>query len=267
MFQPLGRIPAGSKTDSNELQFTFCRSEFKVREGSSMVTKKLFLEVCVDSVQGAIIAEQAGADRIELCAALETGGVTPSTPLLRAVRSSTRIPLVVLVRSRPGDFFYDDADRAIMLEEIETAIDNGASAVALGGIQANRQLDWMWLETVRHRFPDSELVIHRAFDVVHDKIDTAKRLIDLGYQRILTSGGPSHAMDGLDKLRELIEFAKDRIEILPAGGVQSSNAMTIASETGCTQIHGSFRDPGLFNDAFETRLPRADWIRDVAQGG
>ena len=199
------------------------------------------LEVCVDTIQAAKLAEIAGADRIELCSALDLGGVTPSGAFIRAVRQSTKLPLIVLIRCRAGDFEFDDMECELMCEEATQAIELGANGIAIGGLTATQELHIPFLKSIAERRSDCQLVIHRAFDSVRNPESALEQLIDMGFTRILTSGGPDKAIDGLAELRKLVDQAKGRIEILPAGGISDANAEKIIELTGVTQLHGSFR--------------------------
>ena len=201
------------------------------------------LEVCVDTIQAAILAEKAGADRIELCSALELGGVTPSGPLITEVRSAINVPLIVLIRSRAGDFFYEELESNLMLLEAKQAIELGADGIAIGGMMASRQLNLPFLMSVVNALPKCQLVMHRAFDHVRDPLIALEELVQLGFTRILTSGGPAFAIDGLIYLRRLVECSLNRIEILPAGGVSAANAEEILAKSDARQLHGSFRRP------------------------
>ena len=203
------------------------------------------LEVCVDTIQAALIAEEAGADRVELCSALDLGGVTPSGPLVTAVRRSIQLPLVVLIRSRAGNFLYDKRECELMIEEAKQAIELGADGIAIGGLVETMDLHLTFLRSIAKALPKSQLVMHRAFDRVREPLDGLESLIELGFKRILTSGGPDMAIDGVSCLRRLIGIAKGRIEILPAGGVAPSNALEILAKSQATQLHGSFRVPTL----------------------
>ena len=199
------------------------------------------LEVCVDTIQAAILAENAGADRIELCSALDLGGVTPSGPLMSAVRGAIKVPLIVLVRSRTGDFVYEKLECELMVQEAKQAIECGADGIAIGGLIASRELNIPLLHAVVNTLPKCQLVMHRAFDQVLDPATALEKLIDLGFTRILTSGGPKMAIDGVQNLRRLSEWAQARIEILPAGGVSQANAEEILGKSCACQLHGSFR--------------------------
>lgn len=207
------------------------------------------LEVCVDSIQGAEIAVRSGATRIELSDRLSVGGITPPKQLVIDALG-LGIPTVVLVRCRPADFVYTVDEKLEMLRQCEEALELGVPAIAVGAhlptqVTCNRDLDWEFLESVADRFSSAELVVHRAFDQVHDPISAASRLGRIGYDRILTSGGPDHAEQGVSVLRHLQSCGQ--IEILPAGGIGSHNAAKILKATGCTQLHGSFRKKSLGN--------------------
>lgn len=200
------------------------------------------LEVCVETIQAAIIAEKGGANRIELCSALDLGGVTPSGPLISAVRRSTKLPLIVLVRSRAGDFIYEDVDRDLMVEEAKHAIELGADGIAVGGLVASMDLDLTFLQSIVNALPKCQMVMHRAFDQVREPLVALESLIALGFTRILTSGGPDMAIDGVNALHLLCECAHGRIQIQPAGGIGPSNAVEILTKSGADQLHGSFRE-------------------------
>jgi copper homeostasis protein len=223
------------------------------------------LEVCVENLDGVRTAIAAGAERIELSERLEVGGVTPSIGLLlqaidHAAMDST--PLIALVRCRPGDFYFDEGEQRKMLDEIQMAVDTGCAGVAVGASHRGDGLNWGFLETVATRFRGAELVLHRVFDRVPHPMIAIPKLIELGYRRILTSGGADHAIDSIDRLQQWQHAFGDRIEILPAGGINSSNAARILEWTGCTQLHGSFRGA---MDIHENRLPDFEEIRRVKQ--
>ena len=132
-----------------------------------------------------------------------------------------------------------------MLEQAREAIDLGANGFAIGGLTSTEELDLTLLRSVASRLPSCQWVMHRAFDQLHEPAVALEQLIELGFTRILTSGGPSLAIDGLAALRDLNERARGRIEILPAGGVSPSNALQILRETGTHQLHGSFRNAAV----------------------
>ncbi|MFO1063295.1 MAG: copper homeostasis protein CutC [Pirellulales bacterium] len=207
------------------------------------------LEVCVDSIATAEIAAAAGADRIELCSVLSVGGVTPTASLIRHVVRAVSVPVIVLVRCKPGAFYYSSAEKLLMLDEIREAIEAGASGVAVGSlIRSNSSsgdaidLDADFLSALTASAPgDCELVMHRAFDEVSDHAASLETLIQLGFTRVLTSGGRPTAIEGSDRLGALHRQAAERITILPGGGVRGKNAAELLKRTGCRELHGSFR--------------------------
>lgn len=205
------------------------------------------LEVCVDSVQAAVLACSSGAQRIELSDYLNLGGITPSDALMAEVRKAVSVPLIVLVRSRPGNFEFSDIEVERMIDQSKQAMRLGADGIAIGGLLPGGALDEGFLRSVAETLPDCELVVHRAFDSVRDPEQAIETLIELGFRRILTSGGPPLAMEGLSAIKQWNVWAGDQIEFLPAGGVQPSNAKEILTKSGCYQLHGSFRSPLAVN--------------------
>jgi copper homeostasis protein len=219
------------------------------------------LEVCVETIQAAKIAAEAGADRVELCSVLEVGGVTPSGPLVSAVRRAIELPLIVLIRSRAGGFVYREEECKLMVHEAKMAIGLGADGVAIGGLTPSLGLDLTFLRSIANALPKSQLVMHRAFDSVHNREGALECLVELGFTRILTSGGGQLAIDNTSELCRLLKQAQGRIEILPAGGISPSNALTILNESGANQLHGSFRI--ATSDAMKLALPNADAIQQT----
>lgn len=211
--------------------------------------RRTVLEVCVDSWEAAQIASQAGADRLELCENLACDGITPSASLLQQVRSRIEIPIIVLIREREGDFVYSEVEKTSMIESAKRAVDAGAVGIAVGASTPERHLDWPFLErladVIHSAAPDVELVVHRVFDQVPHARNSIVRLAELGFHRILTSGGGRRAIDSLDALSDWQHAFGSRIEFLPAGGIDRTNARTILSQSGCHQLHGSCRKRGL----------------------
>jgi copper homeostasis protein len=198
------------------------------------------LEVCVETAEAAELAWRNGAGRIELCSALEVGGVTPSPGLVSTTMELIECPLIVLVRPRAGDFVYSSLENRASLRDIERLMDIPTVGFAVGGLNAANELDYPYLEQVSEIAHGRELVMHRAFDLVTDKAAALEQLVRLGFRRILTSGGPVKAIDGIDQLRMLIQLARDRIEILPAGGICVDNFQQVLDRSLCNQLHGSF---------------------------
>jgi copper homeostasis protein len=199
------------------------------------------LEVCVQSDQELIIAQSAGAQRIELCSKLEVGGLTPSIEMVQRCLDVAVVPVVVLVRSRDGDFFFDQNEQRETLLQASDIARLGVKGIVSGGLTRHWQIDEHFVTELRGVCTSCELVFHRAFDEIMDKECAVDQLVTLGVNRILTSGGVGDASQYLSSLANLRRQTSGRIELLPAGGIRSSNAARLLKETGCSQLHASFR--------------------------
>jgi copper homeostasis protein len=200
---------------------------------------RVLLEICVESVDYAVAAERAGADRIELCSDLLCGGVTPDGTLMREVRERVRIPVHVLIRPRPGNLWYSEREFEIMKRDIVAAKEIGLSGVVLGVLDPSSHVDQertRALVQLAHPLP---VTFHRAFDRCADLTAALEAVITAGAKRILTSGGATRAVDGLVDLTHLVRLAGDRIVIMPGGEVRSENIERILRSTGAREIHSS----------------------------
>lgn len=205
----------------------------------------ILLEVCVASADDAIAAAAGGADRIELNAALELDGLTPSIGLLREVRQALSIPIVAMVRPRAGGFCYSAAEFSVMQRDVDLALENGADGVAFGVLTQDREIDLnRCRQLVRQVGSNSDArfqgaAFHRAFDFTLDPKTTLEALVEIGFRRVMTSGGQSTALQGASVIRELITQAANRIEVMPAGGIRGHNVAELIARTGCNQVHAS----------------------------
>lgn len=205
------------------------------------------LEICCGSLDDALSAQEGGADRIELCAALCVGGLTPSLGTLLEVKARLAIPVMVMIRPRAAGFHYHDREIAVMERDVAAAVQAGAEGVVFGVLQADGSIDEAACRRLRTAARDREAVFHRAFDVTPDPFSTLEQLVGLGFTRVLTSGGGQSAMEGASTVRRLVDAARGRIEILPVGGIRAHNVQAIVAATGCRQVHlsafGALRDP------------------------
>lgn len=192
-------------------------------------------ELAVQDPTGLTVADRVRPARMELCAALSTGGITPSAGLIEAA-AATGVPVHVLVRPREGGFVYDDAEKRTIVADIRQAARLGAAGVVIGGLVG----DAVDLDLVRRArdASDGEVTFHRAFDQVSDQRASLDQLAAEGVTRVLTSGGRAAAIDALDELRALAAHAAGRIQIMAGAGVTSRNAAAIA-ETGVDAVHAS----------------------------
>lgn len=199
------------------------------------------IEVCVEGLSGAKIAIDAGADRLELNSKLALDGLTPAFEDLVAVRQLTTIPLIAMLRPQPTSFVYDRATQLSMLRDLERLLASGADGVAVGGLNPLGEIDAALLAEVRRQSASKVIVMHRAFDRLRDQASGLEQLIDLGIDRVLTSGGAVTAEVGAEQLRQLRIQSRGRIEILPGAGIRATNALAILEITGCNQLHGTFK--------------------------
>lgn len=204
----------------------------------------IVLEVCVDNVHGLAAALHGGADRIELCSALDVGGLTPSAGLLRMAGSSP-VPVVAMIRPRGGDFCFDDAETAWMLHEIDQVAAAGLQGVVLGASLADGRLDQHTLARLVRRAVQHGLrcTLHRAIDLCPDLAQATREAIDLGFERILSSGGATSAAAGLDALARCVEAAAGRIAIMPGAGIDAGNVGLLRARLALTDVHASCSEP------------------------
>ena len=202
---------------------------------------RVLIEVCIASVEDAITAATGGADRLELNVALELDGLTPTVGLLEEVKAAVTIPVIAMIRPRAGGFRYSSAELRLMIRDAEMLLAAGSDGIASGALGGDGTIDGEFWEAMRCLAKDRELVFHRAFDVLPNQITQLQSLIDLGTDRVLTSGGARNAWDGREQIAQLQQVSSGRIEILPGAGVSPENAMPLVRATGCNQIHGSFK--------------------------
>lgn len=203
------------------------------------------LEVCVGSLDDAILAERCGAQRLELNAALPLGGLTPSAGLLREVLAAVSIPVIAMVRPRPGGFCYSESDWRTMLAELDMILQAPVAGVAIGVLTDLRDVDTRRLHELAKRTVGRELVFHRAFDLTHHWPAALEQLIAAGVKRVLTSGQQSTALAGAATLQRILQLADGRIEIVAAGGITPDNLESLLEHVPMRQIHGSFSMPAV----------------------
>ncbi|MDE6489777.1 MAG: copper homeostasis protein CutC [Muribaculaceae bacterium] len=201
------------------------------------------LEICAGSLESVRAAATGGAGRVELCAALGEGGVTPSVGMIRNARKVPGLKLHVLIRPRGGDFVYDESEVECMTDDIITALDCGADGIVIGALTPDGRID---MDTCRRLVnaagnKNVNITFHRAFDLCRDPLEALEDVIALGCNRILTSGQAPTAEIGIPLLKKLNDLACGRLTILPGGGVTPDNANKILQLTGCSELHGSMR--------------------------
>ncbi len=198
------------------------------------------LEIVAQSPDDALAAERAGADRLELVSALSLGGLTPSIGMVEETLSSCKLPMVAMLRPRSGGFAYSEVDVAAMARDGRRFLAAGARGLVFGVLTPDGALDLK--ANARLVKLGGEAVFHRAFDLLRDPSEGLERLIDLGFRRVLTSGGVGSTMENLDALANLVERAEGRIEVLVGGGIRPSNVRTVVSRTGVSQVHAAAQE-------------------------
>lgn len=201
------------------------------------------LEICLDDPDGAPVAEAAGADRLELCAALGEGGITPSLGTVAVVLASVRrVGVQVLIRQRPGNFVYTAAELDAMVADIRAiAALPRPTGVALGFVVGALAPDGTVDRSATARFVEAAgglpVTFHKAFDQSPELLVALDELVGLGVERVLTSGGAATALAGADRLAELIRHADGRIAVLAGGGVRPDHAAALVRATGVGEVH------------------------------
>lgn len=208
----------------------------------------VLVEVAVDSVAGARAAVAAGAQRLELCAALELGGLTPSLGLLAEVRAAVAAPVFAMVRPRGGDFLYDDGEFAAMVRDVAALRAAGAAGIVSGALRADGSLDRERMRELKLATGAAAFTCHRCFDLCADAQAALETLVDLGVPRVLTSGQAASAPAGAAAIRRLVEQARDRVIVMAGAGVRDGNVRELVAASGVREVHlsaTSWRPSGM----------------------
>lgn len=203
------------------------------------------LEICTNSFASAQIAMSCGVDRIELCQNLELGGTTPSAADIQlAVRLKEKFncEVYVLIRPRTGDFCYSDEEFAVMKEDISFCKKNQVDGLVFGALTDDWQIDFNRLKKLIGGAQGMGMTFHRAFDLVQNTEQAIDQIIDLGFDRILTSGQQNSAFLGKEAIRSFVEYTKERISIMPGSGINKENVVDLINYTGVKEIHFSGRE-------------------------
>jgi copper homeostasis protein len=247
---------------------------------NNITGNRISLEVCANSVTSAVAAQEGGAIRVELCENLKEGGTTPSHGQILMARKLLHIKLICIIRPRAGDFLYTDLEYDIMMADIRYCIDAGCDGVVIGILHADGTVDKKrCIEMVRlAKQWGLGVTFHRAFDMCKDLYQALEDIIEIGCDRILTSGGKSTAMEGVAVLNHLVQNAAGRISIMPGAGVNEANVADLVRFTNVTEVHSSARIsiPGQMQykndhilmsntpgDEYSIDVTSADRVRDI----
>lgn len=232
------------------------------------------IEICANSLQSAINAQKAGANRVELCDNLFEGGTTPSAATILLARKYLDIGLFVLVRPRGGDFCYTRQEIELMLADIQFAKQAGADGVVMGVLQSDGKIDVEANQQLIEAAKPMQTTFHRAFDVCREPFEALEQIINLGFDRILTSGQRQTAVEGADLIKKLVEKAGNRITILAGAGINADNIAALKQKTNAKEFHFSAKKRFLSKMFFaneqvsfggQVNLPNMDYFESSVE--
>lgn len=200
---------------------------------------KILLEAPVFTVEGALKAAEYGIDRLELCADFSVGGTTPSPGIFSYLKEKINIPIFVMIRPRGTDFVYAEEEFSVMERDIIAFKEMGADGFVFGALTPNGEIDLANCRKLLQAAKGKPCTFHRAFDASLDLPTSLEQIINLGFSRILTSGGMNTVSEGMEKLIKLLEIAEDRIIILPGGGLLPGHIPTLIQSGQLREAHAS----------------------------
>jgi copper homeostasis protein len=199
------------------------------------------LEIALDDIAGGRIAEDAGAHRLEVCAGLSEGGTTPSIGFVQELAQQlTRIPMMVLIRPRAGDFIYTADELRVMVSDIEALRDvhaRGGIGFVIGALEPSGDIDVATTRELVMACAGAQITFHKAFDGTRNLSRSIEALAELGVDRVLTSGGRRTALEGAGVIRSLVEQAGDRLTIVAGGAIRANNVAVVLAQTGVAEVH------------------------------
>ncbi len=199
----------------------------------------MIIEICVEGIDGVTAAQEGGADRVELCASLLEGGITPSMATVRQAVALATIPVHVIVRPRGGDFLYSQREYETMLEDVVAIGGLGAAGVVVGCLTADGDIDEARMAELVDAAIDMPVTCHRAFDMTRDLDAAVEALVRCGVARVLTSGQRDTAIGGLPALRRTVAAAAGRLKVMACGALDASNIARVRDESGADELHFS----------------------------
>ncbi|MGI4750082.1 MAG: copper homeostasis protein CutC [Janthinobacterium lividum] len=210
------------------------------------------IEICAGSIKSALAAQEGGAYRVELCDNLKEGGTTPSYGMLLLARKNLGIKLFPIIRPRGGDFFYSDLEFEMMKTDIIQCRELGCDGVVFGILKKNGQIDVERCLELKQAAGNMDTTFHRAFDRCKNPFQALEEIIEMGFERILTSGQENTALKGASRIAKLIEKANNQISIMPGAGIRPNNLQELIQLTGATEYHTSvksiFKSEMIFTD-------------------
>ena len=202
----------------------------------------ILVESAVETLDSALAAERAGADRIELCDNLDEGGTTPGPALIASVAERTTLRVFVMIRPREGDFVYTDDEFEQMIRDIEFVGGMGIAGIVTGALTSDGRVDVERTRVMVQAAGDLPVTFHRAIDSAVNLPAALEDVSEAGASRVLTSGGAATALEGADVIRALVDQARERISVVAGGGIREHNARDVIARTGAREIHARFVD-------------------------
>ena len=221
--------------------------------------RNLLIEICVEGIDGLAAAQSAGADRVELCASLLEGGLTPSLGVVREALKIATIPFHVIIRPRGGDFLYSDLEYKTMLDDVRACRELGVAGVVFGCLTAGGRIDEPRMRELTEASRPMKVTCHRAFDMTRDADDALEALIRCGVDRVLTSGQRDTAVEGLGILKHTHDTARGRIKIMACGALDEANIAGVLRGSDADELH--FASPKTIPSGMVFRNP------NVGMGG
>ena len=194
-------------------------------------------EICVEGIDGVMAAEAAGADRVELCASLMEGGLTPSLGAIKIALQQASIPVYPIIRPRGGDFLYSDLEFQAMLTDVAACREIGAKGVVFGCLMPEATFDEPRMRALVEAAGTMDTTSHRAFDMTRDLAEAVEALVRCGVKRVLTSGLRDTAFEGLDNLARTVKLAKGRLIVMACGALAPDNIAKVREKTGVHEMH------------------------------
>jgi len=202
------------------------------------------VEAAVETLDSALAAERAGADRIELCDNLSVGGTTPDAGLIAGIAERTRLPVFVLIRPRAGDFVYSDDEVDQMVRDTELSGRLGIAGIVTGVLTRRGRVDVERTRTLVKAAAGLPVTFHRAIDSAVDLPAALEEVIEAGASRVLTSGGAATAVESVDLIAALVGQARERITVIAGGGIREHNVRDVIARTGVREVHARLIDEG-----------------------
>jgi copper homeostasis protein len=207
------------------------------RSRKTIGAQQILIEAAVESLESALAAQGAGANRVELCANLSVGGTTPGASLIAAVLDKTNLPVFVMIRPRGGGFVYSDDEIEEMLGDIEHARSTRVAGIVTGVLTPDARVDVERTRALVNAASRLPVTFHKAFDSTDNLPEALEQLVQIGVSRVLTSGGAPTALDGASAIADLVDRARDRIAIIAGGKVRAHNVRELIARTGVREVH------------------------------